>query len=343
MTSSEGDVPSAGNSDESTSGGQPKESYWSGRLGQTPRRSASGEETPSPGVAAAASSRGGPPPAVPRDTATPPRQSPMATKKDRKRLAIVLVAVALVGGIAAAVVSTSTHNPASTNSGRSTTAASAIPLTWTKPTVIDPAMTNGSDFSVVSGGTDVSCPSTSFCLAFVGNDALTFDGQSWSTPRTLATTVTGKSISCATAASCVVTSGGFDSGGYYQYANGGWSGPTPVVINGEQVPGSVESSVDSLSCPTTSFCSGSTSSHGIVTFNGQDWAVTGSPAPTLEYLFNHVSSASANWCVAVGGNAVTTFDGHAWTTPQFIDPGMRGGDRAICGVMPDAQLLRRGR
>jgi len=191
--------------------------------------------------------------------------------------------------------------------------------------VLDPAMTGSSqsDYIAISGATDVSCPSISFCLAFVGNDALTYDGHNWSSPRTLATTVNGKSISCASAASCVVTSGGFDSGSYYQYTNGGWSGPTPVVIDGEQLPSAEFAAVGSLTCPTTSFCAGSTRQHGIVTYNGQGWAVTSSPAPTLEYLFNHVACASATWCVGVGGSAVTTFDGHSWTAPQLIDPGMR--------------------
>jgi len=324
MTSGVGDVPSGGDSNGPTSEEQPRQSYWSGRLGQTARPPASGQETPSPGVAATASTQAGPPPAAPREAAPLPRQPPVATKKNRKRLTIVLLAVALVvgGTTVALVVSESSHSPTSMSSGTRSTAA--IPLTWTKPVVLDPAMTNSSqsDFISISGATDVSCPSTSFCLAFVGNDALTYDGHNWSSPRTLATTVNGKAISCATTASCVVSSGGFDFGTYYQYTNGGWSGPTPVVIDGVELSSAEFASVRSLTCPTSSFCAGSTTQHGIVTYNGQGWATTTSPAPTSEYFFNHVSCASATWCVAVGGSAVTTFDGQAWTAPQFIDPGM---------------------
>ncbi len=326
MTSNEGDVASTGDSDGAISEGQPRESYWSDRLGQTPRPSASGK-APWPGEAAIAPTRAAPPPAVPREAAPLPRQPSITTKTSRKRLAIFLAAVALIVGSAAAAlaISMSSHSPTSTSGSTSGSTAAATPLTWTKPMVLDPAMTNGSqsDYIAISGATDVSCPSTTFCLAFVGNDALTYDGHKWSAPRTLATSVSGKSISCATVASCVVSSGGFDSGTYYLFANGGWSGPTPVLIDGEQISSAEFASVRSLTCPTTSFCAGSTTAHGIVTYNGQGWAITSSPAPSLEYLFDHVSCASATWCFAVGGSAVTAFDGHTWTAPQSIDPGMR--------------------
>jgi len=103
------------------------------------------------------------------------------------------------------------------------------------------------------------------------------------------------------------------SGLVIQYANGTWSQPTPIMLAGKELYGSVQN----LYCPTETFCLGSTDLNGIVAYNAGTWAETAnSPNDTL----NHFSCAKADSCVAVGDGDAAVYDGSSWSRTETIDP-----------------------
>ena len=158
----------------------------------------------------------------------------------------------------------------------------------------------------------VSCVSTSFCAAVNADGyAYTYTGSTWSLVGVEAG-VELQSVSCTDAADpeCVAT----DTAGNYVTYNittaDGWSSATSI-------PGSP--TVDSVSCPTTSFCGAVDSTGGALTFDPltQTWSSV-SPVDGTNFL-SSVSCADSSFCAAVDsdGNALI-YDG-AWSSPSDID------------------------
>jgi len=189
--------------------------------------------------------------------------------------------------------------------GGSTTAkpqnAAVLPF-WSASQAIDP----------VGGGlTSVSCSTSSFCYSVdVTGNVLAWNGQSWSTPRTIDAGVPFgfTSVSCAprTTSFCVTV----DSSGNVLAWNGeSWSAPQPLD------PGY---GLTSVSCPSASFCTTVDGSGKAFTWNGSSWSAA---LPVDSHGVNSISCPTSTYCVAVGGFYAMTWDGTSWSAPQSIDRG----------------------
>ncbi len=175
----------------------------------------------------------------------------------------------------------------------------------------------------------VSCHSPSFCVA-VGDfgspesQGLTFDGQSWSTPRAIddsAGTLTG--VSCPAASSCVAVD---DAGDAVTFDNGTWS--APAVIDSAET-------LDNISCASPSFCAVNgrqihpSGPEGALTFDGTRWsapaAIDGTALDqacvnSMVSPCTGLSCATASFCVAVNDlDHAVTWNGSSWSRPAPID------------------------
>ena len=105
---------------------------------------------------------------------------------------------------------------------------------------------NGSTWTMLSGPgiplRSISCPAATRCVGVAGNDAVTFDGSSWSALVALAPVrVDMAAVSCGSSTSCV----GVTGDGEMQFYNGTtWTAPVVLDDNGFRY----------VSCPTTTFC-----------------------------------------------------------------------------------------
>jgi len=171
-------------------------------------------------------------------------------------------------------------------------------LTWSEP------------LPVVAGGVEtnsVSCPAKKFCVAVGNTEALTYDGKKWSAPFDVNEDLL--SVSCASDTYCVAV----DSyGGEETYNGKAFSIPETVA---PAVP------LDSVSCPTTTFCA-AVGGADALTSSGRKWN-----APTVidsgyQDTLLAVSCATSTFCVAVdaGGQAIT-YNGSTWSSPAVIDAG----------------------
>ena len=160
----------------------------------------------------------------------------------------------------------------------------------------------------------VSCPTATFCVAVdeSGNNALTWNGTSWSRPVTIdpgGYRVELTSVSCPTTSFCAAV----DTLGRALTWNGhAWSAPQGIDPRG--------AGMESVSCPTSGYCVAVDGNGRALTWNGTSWS-----APVLidgtGYGLQSVSCASARFCAAGDwdGNVVT-FNGKAWSKPKLVDP-----------------------
>src|ERR1035437_3693534 len=221
-----------------------------------------------------------------------------------------------------------TWNPP-TGTGLSPTAASSV--SCSSPTFCaavdyygNVAMFDGVSWSApASSGvgdlTNVSCPTASFCLAVgwnapggvVDEYALTFNGTSWGAPVHIAHGGSaGLSLSCSSASFCVVVDHNNDLSSHVMTFDGNsWSNRVGID----------SSSVEAVSCPSSSFCLAVDSAGNAMTFNGLSW----SPPVSIDagnYL-SAVSCSSSSFCVAgdEAGNALM-FNGSSWKTVHVDTP-----------------------
>src|SRR5665213_3369925 len=185
----------------------------------------------------------------------------------------------------------------------------------------------------------VSCPSVTFCLGvggdtYDGPDALTYNGTSWSAPTQIIDGNGGlSSVSCSSATFCAAIAFGGTLGkgtaGALTYNGTSWTTPTQID---DDVASAGRQNIDSLSCPSATFCVAVDVNGNALTYNGTSWS-----APTLIDGGNggvggtfSVSCSSATFCVAVDrkGNALT-YNGTSWTTPTKVG-GVGGFDAVSC-------------
>jgi hypothetical protein len=225
----------------------------------------------------------------------------------------------------------------------------------------------------------VSCPSTSFCIAVGGTQGgpddlngliLTWSNGTWTEqagpplPAGAAAAVTRHgispayiqseapsigSVSCPSAAYCVAVEVSGDNGSTpyaLTWSGGSWT------ITSLPVPGNSDASgfltVQSVSCPTTSFCvavgdyetTGQQEGGLLLTRSGGAWKATEAPpVPQADYglgLYS-VSCPSASFCVAGGNGAFVTLSGGSWTTTWATSPAnVVPGDSAETSSQVDA-------
>ncbi len=169
---------------------------------------------------------------------------------------------------------------------------------WSAQASIDPS---GSPL------TDISCSTSSFCIATdFGGNVFTDTNGVWSSALG---SVQGTSVSCAPSASFCMTALGTTS---YLFENGSWSPPIPI--------GSTSgSSINSLSCPTSSFCVAVTNTGEAVTTNYVPSAGWVAPSTVTNNSLTSVSCTSPAFCVAIDNvGEAFAFTGTQWTSPASV-------------------------
>jgi hypothetical protein len=146
--------------------------------------------------------------------------------------------------------------------------------------------------------TDVSCPSTSWCMAvdLAGN---TFQGagSQWTSPKEVDGDRPFSAVSCASIHVCVAV----DVDGYAViYRSGVWSAPQRIDGN-RRASGLVD-----VDCPTTSRCVAVDLTGHVISWDGTKWS-----APHRHGTnFRHVSCPTRTMCLLVGATPMMVDHGH---------------------------------
>jgi len=162
---------------------------------------------------------------------------------------------------------------------------------------------------------DVSCPTTTWCMAVDRSGAaLTFSGSSWSAPRRVVDPGDDPyagftSVSCPTTTYCVAAS----QAGLSTYANGTWGTPTKP---GGRVLHHVE-------CVSTAFCAAASGDGYVAVRRGGAWTTPASLGSGISWF--SLSCASASFCVTAGQDntsdgRVARWNGTSWTKATRVEP-----------------------
>jgi uncharacterized Fe-S cluster protein YjdI len=192
------------------------------------------------------------------------------------------------------------------------------PFTSSAPvrsTALDaPAAAAGAVDPVRGNMRSVSCPSPSFCQAVdeSGNNALRWDGTSWSVPVSIdpgGTRVEMTSVSCASALFCAAV----DTRGRVMTWNGAsWSAPRAIDPDG--------AGLTSVSCPSAAFCVADDGDGDALRWDGARWSAP-DRIDSSGASVQSVSCASASFCAAGDWNGnVLTWNGERWSAPDAVDP-----------------------
>lgn len=175
------------------------------------------------------------------------------------------------------------------------------PVQWSSPVTVD--LTG-------QGLENVSCVSTSFCLASdSGGNVFTWDGTSWSGPTAVDTDGSPFVAACATSSFCY---GGDEDGSFYTWQGGSWSGE----LVDPQTAGLV-----SIGCVNTALCWIADAEGNAYLWNGTSWSSPMPVEPSLDGSGRlEMGCPSTTFCVAVdpNGNAFT-WDGSSWTSTSSVN------------------------
>jgi hypothetical protein len=185
---------------------------------------------------------------------------------------------------------------------------------------------------------DVSCPTTTFCVAIgaaTNTSVLPFskrwDGTNW----TIVTmpTPSGASypglggVSCTSSTHCFAVGSYFAAGGITKMLIERWDGTAWSIVTSPAAPNGQSASLGAVSCQSATNCtavgSGTSLRVMLLKWNGSVWAVTNGLSDTSK-LLRAVSCPAATSCVAVGSNGSGAFarhwNGSTWTTVATPTP-----------------------
>ena len=160
-----------------------------------------------------------------------------------------------------------------------------------------------------TGRVGVSCPTSSACTAVVGASVLVWNGSTWTEqPSPWTASLAGgtsdpTAISCATTSVCAIVNG---TGVSMGDPEGPWSGEDTVDPAG---------GLDSISCPSTTFCLAADEGGSVITWNGTTWSAPQPVIPSAtEYpgIGTFVSCPTAQFCMVMNGDGdYATYSGSA--------------------------------
>jgi len=162
-----------------------------------------------------------------------------------------------------------------------------------------------------SGLRSVQCPQVDFCVAWMGNSVVYYDGSTWSSPQ--AWNFRTESLSCASSTFCLAI--GAEA---VRFDGHQWISTPMPMMNPKR------NDVLYLSCTSSTFCLAvnypSTSPGQFVysVFDGTSWTTAATMPPMT---VTSLDCASASFCMATGySGASAVFDGTSWTA-QPVLPG----------------------
>jgi hypothetical protein len=147
----------------------------------------------------------------------------------------------------------------------------------------------------------VSCPSDSFCAtvgyAGGGGNVFLFNGTSWSAGDLIDPGYKLHSVACVDMTFCMAGA----SVNVFSYDGSTWSGADSIDPNDANGTG-----LNTVSCPTTTFCATVDAIGNVLTFNGTSWSAPQSIDGDTQ--LTSVSCPSSSFCIAVDndGNAFIT-------------------------------------
>ena len=145
------------------------------------------------------------------------------------------------------------------------------------------------------GWSDVSCATTTFCVAV--NNQLTptnsssvaiYNGTDWSSPQTADTQAVDQ-ISCPSATFCAAVD---FSGGVATYNGTSWT--TTAAVD-------TSSWLTFISCTSSAFCAAADDYNNVLTFNGTQWSSPAATQTSSDTSIGGLSCATPTYCVAVDG------------------------------------------
>ncbi len=196
------------------------------------------------------------------------------------------------------------------NTGHATTMRNG---NWGTPQSFGTSLaTGGTRVSLYQGGrVGVSCPSATSCTAVVGTTVLDWNGTTWAAEATPWTTALAPgadvpvSIACPTLTLCAVVNGD----DIVVRDGGAWS-PRQVLDPGRQL--------DSIACPSRSFCIAADDTGAVMTWNGSAWSGPAQVVPAAtQYPGNGVSVAcpSTRFCMVMNADGdYATYNGPGTAT-----------------------------
>ncbi|HXB46240.1 MAG TPA: hypothetical protein VNW50_00655 [Streptosporangiaceae bacterium] len=149
----------------------------------------------------------------------------------------------------------------------------------------------------------LSCVSAAFCLAVDANgNSFTYDGTSWSPAASIGLDATA--VSCATSTFCMATAGGQAA----VFNGSAWSAPV-TISNADQI--------ESLSCPSDSFCMAVSAAGLAYTYSTSGWSSSVNAAAPIPLV--QVSCADTTFCVAVSSTGRAYFYNGSWSGPAILN------------------------
>ena len=171
-------------------------------------------------------------------------------------------------------------------------------MSWSAPDRIEtgPYLDDGYDMHL-------SCVSATFCMAVDTNgNSFTYDGTSWSPAVSIG--LDAATVSCATPTFCMAAVAGQAA----VFSGSAWSAPVSV---------SSADQIQSLSCPSDSFCMAVSAAGLAYTYSASGWSASvDAAAPTP---LDQVSCADATFCVAVSSTGRAYFYNGSWSGPAMLD------------------------
>jgi hypothetical protein len=185
---------------------------------------------------------------------------------------------------------------------------------WSKQTINN---VHGGSFQAVS------CASSSFCLAYnFSGTSVTWNGNSWSTPTTVAGGTAGgtssystlDSVACPSASFCAAAVGISNGSGAHVAT---WNGSSWSALSSRFSFGSLR-----VSCTSGTFCMAAGIAVGKLdsaTWNGSSWTSAASVAESSVDSLGAVSCASPSFCIVgdILGRALA-WNGRTWSAPTKI-------------------------
>ena len=174
----------------------------------------------------------------------------------------------------------------------------------------------------------VSCPAPGDCM-LVDNqgNALSYHSGVWSRPRAITDTATN-AISCADESACTAVD---IAGSAITLRKSRWTPRELDPRSANDLTPTGLRGIDTVSCPTVTFCLAGDVYGRVYRFNGRSWSRSTALAARVGTIAGivDISCASPSFCAAVTSGSALTYVGGTWSNPVELEPVLQ--QRAAAG------------